>query len=172
MAASFIGCTRATSAPDLSPVVAASRAKSSPNGAAMPMLRRAVSRSRSRSRYQALTPTTNRAASRNDEVTVWKNLLIATGEKSTSPNEVISLRTVSTLNRQPTGLCIQALATRIQRAERLAPMAVSQVAARWKRFDTLFQPKNITAMKVASRKKAISPSMASGAPKMSPTKWE
>ena len=138
----------------------------------MPMLRRAVSRSRPLSRYQALTPTTKRAASTNDEVTVWKNLLTATGERSTSLNEVISLRTVSTLKRHPTGFCIQALATRIQRAERLAPIAVSQVAARWNPFETLFQPKNITAMKVDSMKKAISPSMASGAPKMSPTKWE
>ena len=107
-----------------------------------------------------------------EEVTVWKNLSIATGEKATSQNEVISLRTVSRLKVQPTGCCIHALATRIQTAERLAPMAVSQVAAKWKRFETLSQPKNITAMKVDSMKKAMMPSMASGAPKMSPTKWE
>ena len=34
---------------------------------------------------------------------------------------------------------------------------------------TLFQPKNMMATKVASIKKAMMPSMASGAPKMSPT---
>ena len=52
------------------------------------------------------------------------------------------------------------------------PTAVSHVAARWKPADTLFQPKNITAMNVLSRKNAAIPSMASGAPKMSPTKRE
>ena len=136
------------------------------------MLFEAMRFSRPRSRYQALTPTTNSAARVNDEVTVWKNLLTATGERATSANEVISLRTVSRLKSQPTGCCIQALATRIHQAERLAPMAVSQVAVRWKRLETFSQPKNITATNVASRKKAKIPSMASGAPKMSPTKWE
>ena len=64
------------------------------------------------------------------------------------------------------------MATRIHHAERLAPKAVSHVAVRWKPRLTLRQPKNITAMKVDSRKNARMPSMASGAPKMSPTKWE
>ncbi len=103
---------------------------------------------------------------------MWKNLLIATGESATSQNEVISLRTVSRLKSHPTGYCIHELATRIHSAERLAPMAVSHVAVRWKPRLTLRQPKNITAMKVDSRKNARMPSMASGAPKMSPTKWE
>jgi len=76
------------------------------------------------------------------------------------------------LNEHPTGYCIQLLATRIHSAERLAPMAVSHVAERWKPRLTLSQPKNITATKVDSRKKAMIPSMASGAPKMSPTKLE
>ena len=57
-------------------------------------------------------------------------------------------------------------------ADRLAPTAVSQVAERWKPRLTRFQPKNMTATNVLSRKKARMPSMASGAPKMSPTKWE
>ena len=87
-------------------------------------------------------------------------------------NEVISLRTVSRLKSHPTGYCIHELATRIHHAERLAPKAVSHVAVRWKPRLTLRQPKNITAMKVDSRKNARMPSMASGAPKMSPTKWE
>ena len=172
MAASFIGCTRAMTAPDRSPVVAVTSAKMKPKAEAVAMLLRAIFCSRRLSRYHALTPTTNRDASTNDEVTVWKNLFIATGEKSTSQNEVISLRTVSRLNVQPTGYCIHALATRIHRAERLAPMAVSHVAVRWKPFETLFQPKNMMAMKVLSMKKAMMPSTASGAPKMSPTKCE
>ena len=53
-----------------------------------------------------------------------------------------------------------------------APMAVSHVEARWKPLLTLPQPKNITATKVASMKKAKIPSMASGAPNMSPTNHE
>lgn len=39
-----------------------------------------------------------------------------------------------------------------------------------KRFDTLPQPKSITPTNVASMKNAMIPSMASGAPNMSPTK--
>ena len=136
------------------------------------MLLRAIFCSRPRSRDQAQTAQTNSAASTNDEVTVWVNLLTATGERSTSQKEVISLRTVSMLKVQPTGYCIQEFATRIQRADRLAPTAVSQVAERWKPRLTRFQPKNMTATNVLSRKKARMPSMASGAPKMSPTKWE
>ena len=118
---------------------------------------------------QAHTPTTKTPLSVHALRTVWKNLLIAMGEHATAQNEVISLRMVAGLNSHPVGYCIQAFATRIHNALRLAPMAVSQVAARWKRGLTFFQPKNITAMKVDSMKKARMPSMASGAPKMSPT---
>ena len=69
----------------------------------------------------------------------------------------------------PVGNCIHPLATSIHRAERLEPMATIHVDRRWKPFETLFQPKNMTAKNVASRKKATIPSMARGAPKMSPT---
>ena len=172
MAASFIGCVRAAMAPERSPVQAVARADTSPKSEAMAMLLEAMRFSRPRSRYHAETPTTKSAARVNDEVTVCRNLLTATGERATAENELISLRTVSRLKSQPTGCCIQALATRIHQAERLAPMAVSHVAARWKRLETLSQPKNMTAMKVLSMKKARMPSMASGAPKMSPTKCE
>ena len=51
----------------------------------------------------------------------------------------------------------------------VAPKPVSHVEAKWKPRLTFCQPKNITAMNVASMKKATIPSMASGAPKMSPT---
>ena len=73
---------------------------------------------------------------------------------------------------QPTGYCIQALATKIHQAEMVAPKPVSQVEVRWKPGDTFFQPKYITATNVLSMKKARMPSMASGAPKMSPTNQE
>ena len=130
MAASFIGCTRATTAPDRWPVQAVSSAKTAPKSDATAMLLTAIRCSRRRSRYQAQTPTTKRAARVNDETTVWRNLSTATGERATSRNEVISLRTLCGSNAQPTGCCIHALAAKIQNAERLAPRAVSQVEAR------------------------------------------
>ena len=97
---------------------------------------------------------------------------MAKGERATSAKDTISLRMVSGLNSQPTGYCIHAFATRIHQAEMVAPRPVSQVEARWKPGETFFQPKNITATKVDSMKKATMPSMASGAPKMSPTSHE
>ena len=79
------------------------------------------------------------------------------------------MRIVSGLNVAPTGFCIQPLAIRIHTAERFEPMATSQVTMRWPTFDSLPQPKKNRPTKVDSRKNAIRPSMASGAPKMSPT---
>ena len=108
----------------------------------------------------------------HEEMTVWQNLSTAKGESATSANDTISLRIVSGLNAQPTGYCIHAFATRIHHAEMVAPKPVSQVEARWNPRDTLFQPKNITATKVDSIKKATMPSTARGAPKMSPTNQE
>ena len=72
----------------------------------------------------------------------------------------------------PTGFCIHELAIRIQMAEMLAPMPVIQVAKRCVFLLTFSQPKNMTAKNVASIKNASIPSMASGAPKMSPTNQE
>jgi hypothetical protein len=79
------------------------------------------------------------------------------------------MRIVCGLKTEPTGFCIQPLAIRIQSAEKLEPSATAQVATRCPTFDSLSQPKKNSPTKVASRKKAISPSIASGAPKMSPT---
>ena len=106
------------------------------------------------------------------EMTEWKNFATAMGLSATAAKSIISLRTVSGLKCMPAGFCIQPLATRIHQAEMVAPRIVIQVAKWWKRSETLPQPKNITTKNVASRKKATIPSMASGAPKMSPTKWE
>ena len=97
---------------------------------------------------------------------------MAVGEPNTAQKSAISLRAVSGLNSMPTGFCIQALATKIHRAEMFEPINTSHVEARWKRRLTLFQPKNITAKNVASIKKAKMPSIASGAPKISPTNHE
>ena len=79
------------------------------------------------------------------------------------------MRMVCGLKAAPTGCCIQPLAMRIHSAERFEPMATAQVVSRCWRGVSLSQPKKNSPTKVASRKKAISPSMASGAPKMSPT---
>ena len=79
------------------------------------------------------------------------------------------MRMVCGLKAAPTGFCIQPLAIRIHSAEKLEPMATAQVAIRWPTLESLSQPKKNRPTKVASRKKAISPSMASGAPNTSPT---
>ena len=97
---------------------------------------------------------------------------MATGENATAQKSAITLRICAGSNSIPTGYCIHELATKIHHADSDEPMAVSHVAVRWKRLLTFFQPKNITAMNVDSIKNANKPSMASGAPKMSPTNHE
>jgi hypothetical protein len=57
-------------------------------------------------------------------------------------------------------------------ADRTVPRATSQMHSRCTRRDSLSQPNSHRPRKVDSRKKAASPSMASGAPKMSPTSRE
>ncbi len=79
------------------------------------------------------------------------------------------MRMVSGLNTAPAGFCIQPLAIRIHNAEKLLPSATSQVVTRCCTLLRRFQPRKNRPKKVASRKNAISPSIASGAPKMSPT---
>ena len=174
-AASFMGWYLAAWTPEESPDSITAPVPTRPTIAPMSMLFRANSFSRPFSRYQPLTATTKTPPVTQPLVTLWKNLETATGFETTSQNawaDAISLRTVSGLKVVPTGFCIQPFATRIQYAEMVAPMPVSQVDARWNRLETLFQPKNITAKKVASMKKARMPSMASGAPNMSPTNQE
>ncbi|OPZ25673.1 MAG: hypothetical protein BWZ00_01799 [Bacteroidetes bacterium ADurb.BinA174] len=114
-------------------------------------------------------PTTKEAPTPQPASTAWKNLLIATGEETIAQKSTISLRTVSGLNSMPIGYCIQALATKIQNADKVAPIVVSQVDAKCIFLLTRFHPKNIIEINVASIKKATIPSMASGAPKISPT---
>ena len=172
MAASFMGCAWATFTADESPVAMVITAAAMPTTDAIFMLSVASRVLRRFSRYQQLTAQTKTAPMIHDDVTVWKNLSTAKGESATSMKLVISLRTVSGLNSQPTGYCIHELATRIHHAERVAPRPVSHVEARWNPRDTFSHPKNITATNVLSMKNATMPSMASGAPKMSPTNQE
>ena len=123
-------------------------------------------------RYQHDTAMTKTAPIIHAEMTVWQNLPTAKGDRATAQKSTISLRMVSGLKAQPTGCCIHALATSIHHAEMVAPRPVSHVEAKWKPGDTFFQPKYMTATKVDSMKKATMPSMANGAPKMSPTNQE
>ncbi len=80
-----------------------------------------------------------------------------------------SIRIVSALNSAPTGFCIHALAIRIHSAERFEPSATRKVTSKCWTFVNRLQPKKNMPTNVDSRKNAISPSIASGAPKMSPT---
>ena len=57
-------------------------------------------------------------------------------------------------------------------ADRVAPRATAQIVSRWTRFGSTSQPNHHSPRKVDSRKNAASPSIASGAPKTSPTKRE
>ena len=120
-------------------------------------------------RYHAATPTTRPAPTAQPEKTACRNLLYAIREDTTAQKSTISFRTVSGLNSMPTGYCIQALAIRIQNADRVAPRNTNHVEARCIFLLTLFQPKNMMEINVASIKKAKIPSMARGAPKISPT---
>ncbi len=63
-------------------------------------------------------------------------------------------------------------AAMMKNAEALTPIATIQMQARWSSFGSRLQPKIHKPMNVDSKKKANSPSIASGAPKMSPTKRE
>ena len=57
-------------------------------------------------------------------------------------------------------------------ADSMLPTVTSQIVARCTRRDSLSQPNSHSPRNVDSRKKAASPSMASGAPKMLPTSRE
>ena len=57
-------------------------------------------------------------------------------------------------------------------ADRVVPRLTSQIEARWSLGESRSRPKIQRPMKVDSMKNASSASMASGAPKMLPTKVE
>jgi hypothetical protein len=76
------------------------------------------------------------------------------------------------LTVKPTGCCIHELAAMTNAADSADPTATSQMVARWIRLGSRFQPNSQSPRKVDSRKKAASPSIASGAPNTSPTNRE
>ena len=73
---------------------------------------------------------------------------------------------------KPTGCCIHEFAATMNAAEMIVPMLASQIDARWTRGLTRPRPKIQMPRNVDSMKKASRASMASGAPKMLPTKTE
>ena len=125
-----------------------------------------------RFRCQAAVATITAAANISAAKMVCGNWVSATGFVSTAPMSVSSARPRSSLISKPTGFCMKAFAARMKYAEMIEAIEVNQIVARWAAFGSLSQPKIHSPIKVASRKKAIRPSMASGAPKMSPTKRE
>src|SRR6185503_2420931 len=122
--------------------------------------------------HQPHTPATNAPAVRNAPVIACENAAIAVLLENSSKMLVSSARPVSGLNRAPTGCCMNELAAMMKNADRFTPMATIQMQARCTSLGSLVQPKIHSPMKVDSKKNAASPSMASGAPKMSPTKRE
>src|ERR1035437_8561278 len=130
MAASFIGCLCATILAEPSPVMTRNSELMNPNTAATRILFLANTTSLFFRRNQAETPIMKTPAKTKPDEIVWRNLLMAIGERNTSQKLTISFRAVSGLNFIPTGFCIHELATRIHNADKLAPIAVSHVEVR------------------------------------------
>ena len=108
---------------ELSPVNIKKTQATNPNTAATIILCFANDRSCLFNKNHALTPITNIDATTYPDEMVCRNLLIATGENSTSQKLTISFRAVLGLNFMPAGYCIHALATNIHKAERFEPIA-------------------------------------------------
>ena len=115
-------------------------------------------------------PSTKKAAVAMAPVITWGNCTKTWGFVMRAPKLSISARPLR--SAYPIGCCMKEFAMRIQRAEMFEPIATSQIEARCAFFGSLSQPKIHRPRKVDSRKKARSASIASGAPKTSPTKRE
>ena len=81
-------------------------------------------------------------------------------------------RPVSLFKMKPIGFCINELAIKIQSADKLEPIVTSQIKVACKAGLTLSQLNIQKPINVDSRKKATNASIASGAPKISPTNRE
>ena len=92
------------------------------------------------------------------------------GLNTAAPKSVRTARP-STIS-YPAGVCIHELATMIQNADSVAPIATIHAETYSVRRETFPQPSSSTPTKLDSRKKAKIPSAARGAPKMSPTNRE
>ena len=95
-----------------------------------------------------------------------------TGLVSTAPKSVSSARPEASLNRYPTGCCMNEFAERMKYADRTVPMWTIHIVAACSFSGRRPHPKIHRPRNTDSRKNASSASMASGAPKMSPTNRE
>src|ERR1700752_1771625 len=176
----FIGCWTNISLPWMSPV------KNSPTAATSATRQPAIVAGRyivvasaassgrlcERTISHADTAATNVAAVSSDPATTWRNAQIAVLFVSNAPKSTSSARFVTGLNRDPTGCCMNELAAMMKKPGALTPNATIQRQARWTSRGSRLQPKIHSPRNVDSKKNAIKPSNANGAPKMSPTKRE
>ena len=126
----------------------------------------------SRTIHQPEMPATKVAAVRNAPDTAWGTaanavLLVSNCQMLTS-----SARPRSALYTAPTGCCMNELAAMMKNAERLTPIATSQMHPRCTSRGSRPQPKIHRPRNVDSMKNAARASIASGAPNTSPTKRE
>ncbi len=112
-------------------------------------------------------PSRKAPATETEPSRVWVNAATAVLLPSTAQMSTMTGR--PSISSTPTGCCIHELATMMKNAESHEPITASQIVARCTRLGRRPQPKIHRPRKVDSTKKASSPSIASGAPKTSPT---
>jgi hypothetical protein len=178
----FIGCCSNISLPWTSPVrnsaAAATRVTQQPRtvaGRYMVRVSGTVSSDsgcRLRTIHQAHTAATNAPAVRNAPAIACQNAAIPVGLVNSVTMLCSSARPVSGLKCAPTGCCMNEFAVMMKNADRFTAIATIQMQARCTSLGNRVQPKIHSPMKVDSKKNATRPSIASGAPKMSPTKRE
>ena len=176
----FIGCCSNISLPWMSPVSNRPAAETSVTRHPRIIAGRyivaasasAPSRRCDRTIHHAHTQATNVPAVRNAPATAWENAAIAVLLVNSSTMLVNSARPVSGLKRAPTGCCMNEFAAMMKNADRLTAIATIQMQARCTRRGSRVHPNIHKPMNVDSKKNAARPSIASGAPKTSPTNRE
>ena len=168
---SFIGLTCAMYCACRWPLpIVAKRPKSMKTAPALSVCVKARREASSCRIFQAETAMTRKPAVAMAENSVCVYSPMTYGFVTSAKKSVISARPLRTA--KPTGCCMKEFATRIQNAERLLANATIQMQRQWTFSESLSQPKSQMPRKVDSRKKAVSASSASGAPKISPMKRE
>ncbi len=175
----FIGCCWNISLPCASPVKNSPAAETSATRQPRIVAGRYIVRASvscpfdlARTIHHAQTPATKVPAVRNAPATACVNAAVAVLLVKSATMLVSSARPVSGLKRAPTGCCIHELAAMMKNADMLTAMATIQMHARCTTLGSRVQPKIHRPMNVDSKKNAARPSIASGAPKTSPTNRE
>src|SRR5699024_2344374 len=123
-----------------------------------------------RNGFQALIAAIKRAPVTNDVSKTGGNCARKCGSVNIAPKSFICARPPAI--SKPTGVCMKALADKIQNAENTEPRATSHMDIRRSRLDNLFHPNTQIPKNVDSKKNASNPSIASDGPNTSPTKRE